>query len=213
MPRKGVPLSECDGKSGWTVVSSQDVRLCLKTPVRENCFALQIHRFTMSVQAIAGVSPTLESRIMTEFPSIGATALGRLIGQLLDSVPAKICGVKLSYLIFGLPLAPLGLLLFLLNRLGSRYILTNRSVQIWSTMGSERTSSVDLNDITSVELDELPGQSFFRAADIRLKAASGQTIMVLSGVADAGAFQNAIRGAVQSRRLVQSSLATMNARK
>ena len=167
----------------------------------------------MSVQAIAGVSPTLESRIMTEFPSIGATALGRLIGQLLDSVPAKICGVKLSYLIFGLPLAPLGLLLFLLNRLGSRYILTNRSVQIWSTMGSERTSSVDLNDIASVELDQLPGQSFFRAADIRLKAASGQTIMLLSGVADAGAFQNAIRGAVQSRRLVQASLATMNARK
>jgi hypothetical protein len=120
----------------------------------------------MSVQAIAGVSPTLESRIMTEFPSIGATTLGRLIGQLLDSVPAKICGVKLSYLIFGLPLAPLGLLLFLLNRLGSRYILTNRSVQIWSTMGSQRTSSVDLNDIASVELDELPGQSFFRAADI-----------------------------------------------
>jgi hypothetical protein len=116
-------------------------------------------------------------------------------------------------LIFGLPLAPLGLLLFLLNRLGSRYILTNRSVQIWSTMGSQRTSSVDLNDIASVELDELPGQSFFRAADIRLKAASGQTVMVLSGVADAGAFQNAIRGAVQSRRLIQSSLATMNARK
>ena len=80
-------------------------------------------------------------------------------------------------------------------------------------MGSERTSSVDLNDITSVELDQLPGQSFFRSADIRLKAASGQTIMLLSGVADAGAFQNAIRGAVQSRRLVQSSLATINARK
>jgi hypothetical protein len=132
---------------------------------------------------------------------------------LRDSIPAKICGVKLSYVIFGLPLAPLGLLLFLLNRLGSRYILTNRSVQIWSTMGSQRTSMVDLNDIASVELHELPGQSFFRAADIRLKAASGQTIMLLSGVADAGAFQNAIRGAVQSRRLVQSSLATINARK
>jgi hypothetical protein len=80
-------------------------------------------------------------------------------------------------------------------------------------MGSERTGSVDLNEIASVELDHLPGQSFFRAADIRLKASSGQTIMLLSGVADAGAFQNAIRGAVQSRRLVQASLATMNARK
>ncbi len=167
----------------------------------------------MSAQAIAGVSPTLESRIMTEFPSVGATAPGRLIGQLLDSIPVHILGIKVSYIVFGLPLAPVGLLLFLLNRLGSRYILTNRSVQIWSTMGSQRTSTVDLNEIASVELEELPGQSFFRAADIRIKAASGQTIMRLSGVADAGAFRNAIQGAVQSRRLVQSSMATIAARK
>lgn len=167
----------------------------------------------MSVQAIAGVSPTLESRIMAEFPSVGATSLGRLIGQLMDAIPAKIFGIKLSYLIFGPALAPLGLLIFLLNKLGSRYILTNRSLQIWSTMGSQRTASVDLNEISVVELAELPGQSFFRASDIRIKAANGQTIMRLSGVADAGAFRNAIQGAVQSRRLVQASMATIAARK
>ncbi len=167
----------------------------------------------MSAQAIAGVSPTLESRIMTEFPSVGATGLGKLIGQLMDAIPAKIFGVKLSYLLFGPAAAPVGLLLFLLNRLGSRYVLTNRSVQIWSTMGSQRTSSVDLNEITSVDLDELPGQAFFRAADIRLKAANGQTLMRLSGVADAGAFRNAIQRTVQSRKLVQSSMATIAARK
>jgi len=167
----------------------------------------------MSIQAIAGVSPTLEARIMTEFPSVGATGIGRLVGQLMDSIPIRILGVKLSYILFGLPLAPLGLLLFLLNRLGSRYIVTNRSVQIWSAMGSERRSTVDLNEITDVDLDELPGQSFFRAADIRLKAASGKTIMRLAGVADAGAFRNAILQAMESRRLVQSSMATIAARK
>ncbi len=70
----------------------------------------------MSVQAIAGVSPTLESRIMTEFPSVAASGIGRLIGQIMDSIPIRIFGVKLSYLLFGLPLAPLGMLLFLLNR-------------------------------------------------------------------------------------------------
>jgi len=167
----------------------------------------------MSAQAIAGVSPILESRIMTEFPSVGATSIGRLIGQLMDAVPAKVCGVKMSYLIFGPMLAPLGLLIFLLNKLGSRYVLTNRSVQIWSTMGSQRTGIVDLNEITDVDLYELPGQSFFRCSDIRLKGASGQTLMRLSGVADAGPFRNAIQRAVESRRLVQASLATINARK
>ena len=70
----------------------------------------------MSVQAIAGVSPTSESRIMTEFPSVAASGIGRLIGQIMDSIPLSIFGVKLSYLLFGLPLAPLGMLLFLLEQ-------------------------------------------------------------------------------------------------
>jgi len=99
----------------------------------------------MSVQAIAGVSPTSEARIMTEFPSVAASGIGCLIGKLMDSIPVSICGVKLSYLVFGLPLAPLGMLLFLLNRpFGARYILTNRSVQVWSSLGTQRTAVVDL---------------------------------------------------------------------
>ncbi len=167
----------------------------------------------MSVQAIAGVSPTSEARIMTEFPSVGASGIGRLIGSLMDSVPAKICGIKISYFIFGLPLAPLGALLFLVRLLGVRYVLTNRSVQIWAALGTQRTSSVDLNEITTVEIEELPGQAFFRAADIKLKAANGQTLLRLSGVADAAAFCNVIQRAIQARRLVQSTLSTINARK
>ncbi|MBL8810332.1 MAG: PH domain-containing protein [Planctomycetaceae bacterium] len=167
----------------------------------------------MSVQAIAGVSPTSEARIMTEFPSVGASGLGRLIGSLMDSVPAKVCGIKVSYLIFGLPLAPIGALLFLGRLLGGRYVLTNRSVQTWAALGTQRTASVDLNEIASVEIEELPGQAFFRAADIKLKAANGQTLLRLSGVADAAAFGNVIQRAIQARRLVQSTLSTINARK
>lgn len=168
----------------------------------------------MSVQAIAGVNPGSEARVMTEFPSVGASGIGRLIGQIMDSIPIRIFGVKLSYILFGLPLAPLGMLLFLLNRpFGARYILTNRNVQVWSSLGTQRTGVVDLNDIASVEIDQLPGQAFFRSADLRLKGASGQTLLKLSGVCDPGAFRNAIQRVVQSRRLVQSSLATIDGRK
>lgn len=168
----------------------------------------------MTVQAIAGVSPTLESRIMTEFPSVASTGVGRLIGQIMGCIPIRIFGVKLSSLLFGLPLAPLGMLLFLWNRpFGARYILTNRSVQVWASLGTRRIALVDLNEIADVELDELPGQKFFRAADICLKAANGKTILRLSGVCDAGAFRNAIQRTMQSRRMVQSSLATIAARK
>ena len=112
---------------------------------------------------------------MTEFPSVAASGPGRLIGQIMDSLPIRIFGVKLSYLLFGLPLAPLGMLLFLLNRpFGSRYILTNRSVQVWSSLGTQRTAVVDLNEIVEVELDQRPGQTFFRASDICLKVRKWQ---------------------------------------
>lgn len=167
----------------------------------------------MPAQAIAGVSATHESRIMTEYPSVGATSPGRLIGQIMDCIPVRIFGIKISSLLFGLPCAPIGLLIFLLNKLGARYVLTNRSIQIWTTMGSQRVSSVDLGEVDSVDLEELPGQSFYRSADLRVKSAKGQTLLRLSGVADAAAFRNAILRAVESRRLVQASLATINARK
>ncbi len=167
----------------------------------------------MSVQAIAGVSPTEEARIMTEFPSVAALGPGRMIGLLMTSIQVRIWGIPVSYLIFGLPLAPLGLLLFFLRLTGSRYIVTNRNVQIWGGMGSQKTASADLLQVESVELEELPGQGFFRAADIRLKGANGQTLLLLPGVADAVAFRNMILRAVETRRLVSASLQTINSRR
>lgn len=168
----------------------------------------------MSVQAIAGVSPTAESRIMTVYPSVSATFPGRVLGRIYNCIPIRIFGPKLSTLLFALPTAPLAAPLYLLTKVfGNRYTLTNRSVQIWASLGAQKISSVDLNQINRVELDELPGQAFFRAADIRLKAANGQTLMRLAGVGDAGAFRNAIQCAIDSRRMVQSSLSTIAARK
>lgn len=168
----------------------------------------------MSVQAIAGVSPSVESRIMTVYPSVSATAPGRMLGQLYDSIPIRIFGPKLSVLLFALPMAPIAALLYLATKAtGKRYVLTNRSVQIWASLGAHRIGSVDLSQIHDVELDQLPGQAFYRAADIRLKAANGQTLLRLPGVGDAGAFRNAIQSAMQARRLVQSSMNTIAARK
>lgn len=168
----------------------------------------------MSVQAIAGVSPTAESRIMTVYPSISATGIGRLLGLLYDCIPLRIFGPNLSTLLFALPTAPLAALLYLLTKAtGQRYVLTNRAVQIWSSLGAHKLGSVDLSQVEDVDLEELPGQAFYRAADIRLKGSNGQTLLRLSGVGHPGAFRNAIQRAIQARRLVQSSLTTIGARR
>jgi hypothetical protein len=168
----------------------------------------------MSVQAIAGVSPGTESRVMAVFPSIAATAPGMLLGQLYDCLPVRIFGVKLSSLLFALPTAPIGALIFLLTKAtGKRYVLTNRSLQVWTSLGSRRISSIPLSEIGSVTVEQLPGQVFFRAADIRIKAANGQTLLVLPGVPDFGSFKNAIECTLRSHRLVKSSMDTINARR
>ena len=167
----------------------------------------------MSTQAIAGVSPGSEAIVMTEYPSISAGAIGQLLGSLYESLPIRIFGPKLSYLLFTLPTAPLGALLYLGSKaIGQRFVLTNRAVQIWSARGSQLISSADLENIDDVEIDQRPGQVFFKAADIRLKAVNGQTLLRLKGVPDAGSFANAIKNTIEARKNVKAALDTINAR-
>ena len=56
-----------------------------------------------NVQAISGVSAGVENVVMTVYPSIAATGIGRLLGCLYESIPSRICGIKLSNLLFTLP--------------------------------------------------------------------------------------------------------------
>ncbi len=167
----------------------------------------------MSVQAIAGVSASSEAKIMTVTPSIARNLPGQVIGGAMDCIPVSVMGMKLSRLLFGLPLAPLGAVLFLLNKaLAPRYVLTNRSIQIWNSSKTQRIAGVDLAEIDSVVLDPVWGQAYFRSSDVRLVAASGKTLLRLKGVAEVQTFTNAIKKAIQSRNLVQASLTAITAR-
>jgi len=167
----------------------------------------------MSVQAIAGVSPSSEARIMTVTPSVSRNFVGQAIGALMDLIPVRVLGMKLSRLLFGLPLAPLGAVAFLLNKgLGPRYILTNRSVQIWNSSKTMRKAGVDLTEIADVKLDPQWGQAYFRASDVRLVSSTGATLLRLPAVPEAQTFTSAIRRAIESRRMVQSSLSVIQAR-
>lgn len=167
----------------------------------------------MSVQAIAGVSPGSEAVVMTEYPSISASTAGQLLGRLYESIPIRIFGIKLSYLLFALPTAPLGLLIYLVTKVtGNRYVLTNRSVQIWAARTDRMVAKVDLDDVVEVELDQRPGQDFFRAGDLRLKSAAGKNLLQLKGVPDAGSFRNAIRGMVNARRRTKTAMSAIAAR-
>ncbi|MGH7127611.1 MAG: hypothetical protein ACREIV_03515 [Planctomycetaceae bacterium] len=165
-------------------------------------------------QAIAGVSPSAESVIMIVYPSVASTGVGRLLGRVIDAIPLKIMGIKLSHLLFALPLSPLALLMYAwLKVAGVRYVLTNRSIQRWRSLGSRMLRAVPLAEIDRINVVEQPGQAFYKAADLRVLRADGSVAMELAGIARADVFRQIILEARDARRQTEQALATIQARK
>jgi hypothetical protein len=163
--------------------------------------------------AISGVTSSAEAAIASVYPSIAATGVGCGLGKLYNSIPVRIGGVKLSNLLFVLPTAPIAALIYLLQKaFGTRYLLTNRALQKWKSLGSERVASVNLADIGDVVIRQDPGQVFYRAADLYVVNKAGDRIMSLPGVPYADVFRQTILEARDARQQVAASLDTIRAR-
>lgn len=165
-------------------------------------------------QAISGVSAVAESEIMTVFPSIACTAFGQLMGRLFESIPLRIFGIKLSYLLFvpfGAPLGALGYMQLKLT--GERYVLTNRAVQRFRSLGHAKITQVLLADIDQVVVRQSPGQTFFQAADLQLLNSKGDQVLLLSGVPRANIFRQTIIEARDARKQVAAALDTIRNRR
>ena len=163
--------------------------------------------------AIAGVSAGKQALIMTVYPSIAATGAGKALGRLYEVFPTRVGGIKLSHLLFPLPTSPFAILLYgYLKVAGEVYVLTNRSVQIRTSLGNQLKREVPLSQVDQVVIRQEPGQEFYPAADIYLLNKGGQTIMSLPGVLRAEVFRQSILEAQSAQGRVAASLATINAR-
>lgn len=167
-------------------------------------------------QAIAGVSSQQERTVAITYPSISAWGIGRALGVLYESIPIRLGVIKLSYLLFPLPLAPVTLLLYLLQKgLGNTYEVTNRSVRTWSMSLGKRgrlVREVDLDAIDDVGIEQSPGQVFFKASDLHLLAPDGSSIAVLPAVVHAATFRQTILKARDARRQTDAALGNIKAR-
>lgn len=165
-------------------------------------------------QAIAGVSAGQDRVIEYTYPSVAALGLGQLIGRICESVPAEIGHIKISYLLFALPLAPLGALLYLGQKVtGNRYILTNRGVEIRKSIGNKLEKRVDLAEIADVTTQVLSGQEFHHAADVQLRDAKGSVLATLAGVSYPERLKSAIMEARNARVQNDAAFAQIAARK
>ncbi len=168
---------------------------------------------TAVASPIAGVTPNRETLIEEVWPSIAATSTGRLIGQICNSIPAKINGVRISQILFALPLGGIGALWYLGTKVtGQRYSLTNRTVQVRSSIGDRLFSQIKLEDIAEISVVVRPGQEFHNAADLEIKNERGDVIMTLQGVVCPQRFRQVILDAREARIRNDASLATINAR-
>src|SRR4029077_4678796 len=126
-------------------------------------------------QPIAGVSAGTEAEITTVYPSLAATLTGPRIGRLCDAVPLKTHRVPWPRLLIAFLIWPLVVpiaiavtlpLYFITKMFGRRYVLTNRSLIVRQMIGVRTFGQVPLADIKEIVMEELPGQSFYKAADI-----------------------------------------------
>ncbi|REJ89649.1 MAG: hypothetical protein DWQ34_19205 [Planctomycetota bacterium] len=164
-------------------------------------------------QAIAGVSAGKEAIIETVYPSIAKSGLGRMIGSLCDSIDAKVNGVKISALLFGLPLAPLGVLgYFKFKIFDPKYVLTNRSVQVRAAIGNRLLQRVDLVDIDNIAVTVQSGQAFYHAGDLDLINDREEVLLTLPGVPRPKRFRQVILDARDARVRSDRALGTIEAR-
>jgi hypothetical protein len=168
---------------------------------------------SVKTQAISGVSANVENTVMTVYPSMACTGIGRVLGQLYDSIPLKINGIKLSNLLFPLPLSPIALVLyFWLKVTGNRYVLTNRSLQVWQGLGARMRQQVQLADIADIDIHHLAGQAFYKAGDLVLYGTKGDRLLRLGGIIRPDVFRQTILKARDARMQNDSALATIRAR-
>jgi hypothetical protein len=168
---------------------------------------------TAHVQPIAGVSTGGETEIMSVFPSIAATGIGRGLGRLFNAIPMGSGPVRLSHLLFTLPFAPVAVLLYFVQKIsGQRFMLTNRALVVKSALGRREAARVDLPAIAGVRVVQQPGQEFYRCADVQLLDAAGKAILRLPAIPQAAIFRASILKARDAVLMVKSSLDVINAR-
>ena len=120
---------------------------------------------------------------------------------------------SISY-VFALATAPLGAAIYLILKVvGTRYLITNRSVKQLSSLGFRQLSSVALAQIADVSIDPDSRQNFYKTGDIRLTNAAGDTLMLIRGVPYPDRYRQVILETRDARGMVAASLARIQARK
>lgn len=159
---------------------------------------------SMTMQSIAGVSPpsVMETTVMTVWPSVASTSLGKMLGRLFR-IKDGFGPVSVGRLAL-LACTPIGLMLYLSLRLPwaiQRYRLTNRRVIVERGVNARIQQFVDFDKFDSIELVVEPGQEWYAAGDLVFRKGAVETFR-LPGVSRPESFRQTCLKVQQSYRSV-----------
>jgi len=128
---------------------------------------------------ISGVVPpsVAEATVMTVWPSVGSTALGKALGRLYR-IKGGLGPISVGRLTL-LATIPLGMMLYLSMRLPwaiRRYRLTNRRVTIERGISPKVEQYVDLDRFDAIDLVVQPGQEWFDCGDLVFRRGPIETL-------------------------------------
>ncbi len=140
---------------------------------------------------ISGVVPpsVAEATIMTVWPSVAVTGLGRSLGMLYR-IKEGFGPVSIGRLAL-LATIPIGLMLYLSLRLPwaiRRYRLTNRRVIVEQGINPQVKQFVPLSGFDTVDVEVSPGQEWYAAGDLVFRRGPIETLR-LSGVSRPESFR------------------------
>ena len=164
-------------------------------------------------QAISGVSAGIENDMETIYPSIAASGIGKFLGRAMNLFPGRINGIRLSHILIApLVIPPAVVWYFKLKVLDPKYVLTNRSVRLLSSLTNNLLQQVSLADIENIDISVASGQEFYHAGDLQVLDARGETLLVLPGVQHPVRFRHIILDARNSWLQNDAALKTIEAR-
>jgi len=140
---------------------------------------------------ISGVVPpaVAEATIMTVWPSVGSTGLGKALGRLYRIREG--CGpISIGRLAL-LATIPVGMVLYLSLRLPwaiKRYRLTNRRISIEQGINPRVMQYVTLDAFDAIDLQVSPGQEWFACGDLVFRRGPIETLR-LPGVSRPESFR------------------------
>lgn len=172
----------------------------------------QFYRSIASLDVFGKTAVNNENTLTVRWPTITATAPGRLAGRFATVGPNFGTTVSLGVLLSVVTL-PISLAVYawqLMPFVARRYRLTDRRIVVQRGLTPVEHESITYDQFDEIEIETLPGQDWLHAGELVFKRA-GQEVLRLSGVSRPQVFRQVCLEAQYARLAVDRVLSRQKA--